>query len=67
MCKITCKLKYSKELLGYKVKNATTYMIIRVTMNHGVLTWSDVQANSYPHRGTRGEGGWNPFTEFLKC
>ena len=38
VCKITCKLKYSKELLGYKVENTKTYMIIRVTMSHGVLT-----------------------------
>ena len=37
-CEITYKLKYSKELLGYKVKNAKTYMIISVTMSHGVLT-----------------------------
>ena len=27
---------------------------------------SDVQANSYPHQGTRG-GGWNPSPEFLMC
>ena len=37
-CEITCKLKYSKELLDYKFKNAKTYTIIRVTMSHGVLT-----------------------------
>ena len=37
-CEITCKLKYSKELLDYKFKNAKTYLIIRVTMSHGLLT-----------------------------
>ena len=37
-CETTCKLKYSKELLDYKFKNAKTYTIIRVTMSHGVLT-----------------------------
>ena len=36
---IVCKiiLKYSKELLDYKVKNTKTYIIIRVTMSHSVL------------------------------
>ena len=27
---------------------------------------SDVHTNSYPHRGTRGRGGWNPSQSFLK-
>ena len=37
--RIVCKIrpKYSKELLDYKVKNTKTYIIIRVTMSHGVL------------------------------
>ena len=35
VCKI--RLKYSKELLHYKVKNAKTYIIKGVTMSHGVL------------------------------
>ena len=37
VCKI--KLKYSKELLDYKVKNTKTYItgIIRVKMSHGTL------------------------------
>ena len=35
MCKI--KLKYSKELLDYEVKNTKTYIIIRVTMIHGEM------------------------------
>ena len=35
VCKI--KLKYSKELLDYKVKNTKTYIIIRVTMSHGEM------------------------------
>ena len=37
VCKI--RLKYSKELLDYKVKNTKPYIInllIRVTMSHGV-------------------------------
>ena len=46
VCKI--RLKYSKELLDYKVKNTKTYIInllIRVTMSHGVkiifpMKWS---------------------------
>ena len=32
VCKI--RLKYSKEILDYKVKNTKTYIIIRVTMSH---------------------------------
>ena len=31
------KLKYSKELVDYKVKNTKTFIIITVTMSHGVL------------------------------
>ena len=57
MCKITCKLNYSKELLGYKVKNAKTYMIIRVTMNHGVLTLRGT-SKFIPPPWYKGEGGW---------
>ena len=34
VCKI--RLKYSKELLDYKVKNTKTFIVIRVTMSHGV-------------------------------
>ena len=34
VCKI--RLKYSKELLDYKVKNKK-FIIIKVTMSHGVL------------------------------
>ena len=37
-CKII--LKDSKELLDYKVKNTKTYIIIRVAMRHGVLSWT---------------------------
>ena len=35
VCKL--KLKYSKELLDYKVKNTKIYIIIRVTMSHGEM------------------------------